>query len=89
MLTGSVEGRDASASSAWFWTWKNAVLGLAATWCFVALGLVARVVRFLVNYPFWPDEAFVAANFLERGYGDLLGRSTTARFARSFFSGSS
>jgi 4-amino-4-deoxy-L-arabinose transferase-like glycosyltransferase len=55
-----------------FETGKAPAWILRATWCFVALGLIARVVRFLVNYPLWPDEAFVAANFLERGYGDLL-----------------
>jgi Dolichyl-phosphate-mannose-protein mannosyltransferase len=43
-----------------------------ATWGFLALGLIIRLVRFLVAYPIWPDEAFVAANFLERGYLDLL-----------------
>jgi hypothetical protein len=43
-----------------------------ATWGFLALGLFVRLVRFLVVYPIWPDEAFVAANFLNRGYLDLL-----------------
>ncbi len=43
-----------------------------ALWAFVGLGLLLRIVRFLVNYPIWHDEAFVAVNFLDRGYADLL-----------------
>jgi hypothetical protein len=43
-----------------------------ATWAFVGLGLLVRLVRFLVVYPIWHDEAFLAVNFLDRGYLDLL-----------------
>jgi hypothetical protein len=43
-----------------------------ATWAFVGLGLLLRLVRYLVVYPIWHDEAFVAVNFLNRGYLDLL-----------------
>jgi hypothetical protein len=43
-----------------------------ATWCFVGLGLLVRLVRYLVVYPIWHDEAFLAVNFLDRGYLDLL-----------------
>ena len=42
------------------------------TWAFVALGVALRVGRYLLHYPLWWDEAFVAVNFLERGYLDLL-----------------
>ena len=42
-------------------------------WAFVALGVVLRVVRYLLNFPLWGDEAFVATNFIARGYRDLLG----------------
>lgn len=42
------------------------------TWAFVWLGVVLRVVTFALNYPLWGDEAFVAVNFLNRGYRDLL-----------------
>jgi hypothetical protein len=38
----------------------------------LVLGAVARLVRFGLRFPLWPDEAFVAANFLDRGYWDLL-----------------
>lgn len=41
-------------------------------WAFVVLGLVIRLVRYAVAYPIWHDEAFVAVNFLDRGYSDLL-----------------
>jgi len=42
------------------------------TWAFVALGVAIRLVRLLVVHPLWGDECFVAANLLDRGYGDLL-----------------
>lgn len=41
------------------------------TWGFVALGVLLRLGRYLADYPLWGDEAFVAANFLNRGYADL------------------
>jgi len=41
-------------------------------WAFVVLGLMIRLVRFLVVYPIWHDEAFLAVNFLDRGYRELL-----------------
>ena len=44
-----------------------------AAW-FVAFGVALRVVRFLSRYPLWHDEAFIAANFIDRDYGDLAGR---------------
>jgi len=39
---------------------------------FLILGIVLRVFRYAMNFPLWSDEAFVAANFLRRGYLDLL-----------------
>lgn len=41
-------------------------------WGLVALGIVVRLVRYLIKPPLWGDEAFVAANFIERGYLDML-----------------
>ena len=38
----------------------------------MAFGVLLRVVRYLMQYPLWGDEAFLAANFIERGYLDLL-----------------
>lgn len=43
-----------------------------AVWALVALGVAARVLRFALRFPLWGDEAFVAANFIDRGYADLL-----------------
>src|SRR5271166_3734022 len=43
-----------------------------ATWFFVGLGIAVRLVRYCVNYPIWHDEAFLAVNFWDRDYIDLL-----------------
>ena len=43
-----------------------------ATWGFVALGIVLRLIRYAMDFPLWGDEAFVAVNFLHRGYRDLI-----------------
>ena len=41
-------------------------------WAFIVLGIVIRTIRFLLNFPLWPDEAYLAHNYLDRGYLDLL-----------------
>ena len=51
------------------WTERKQRQALRA---FVALGVALRVARYLMDYPLWWDEAFVAVNFLRRGYLDLL-----------------
>ena len=43
-----------------------------AIWAFVWLGVILRVVTYLLNFPLWGDEAFVAVNLIARGYGDLM-----------------
>ena len=43
-----------------------------ATWAFVGLGVLLRIVRYAMDYPLWWDEAFVAVNFIRRDYLDLL-----------------
>jgi 4-amino-4-deoxy-L-arabinose transferase-like glycosyltransferase len=43
-----------------------------ATWAFVALGVLLRVARYLMDYPLWWDEAFVAVNFIRRDFIGLL-----------------
>ena len=35
-------------------------------WGFLILGVVARAVRFLLRFPLWEDECFLAANFIDR-----------------------
>lgn len=39
---------------------------------FVALGVMLRLSRYLLHFPLWCDETMIAANFLDRGYFDLL-----------------
>lgn len=40
-------------------------------WIFLALGVAARVLRYLLDFPLWVDESFLAASFWDRGYGGL------------------
>lgn len=42
-------------------------------WAFVALGTLVRLLRYLAGIPLWFDECFLAENFLDRSYSDLLG----------------
>jgi hypothetical protein len=39
---------------------------------FLAVGVVLRLVRFLLKFPLWEDECLLSANYLDRGYLDLL-----------------
>ncbi len=41
-------------------------------WLFVGLGIIARLTRYLLNFPLWGDEYQLAANFLDRGFLELL-----------------
>lgn len=50
--------------------WAAAVT--RATWGFVALGVAVRLLRYLMCFPLWGDEAFLAVNFPDRGYLELL-----------------
>jgi hypothetical protein len=45
---------------------------IGATWFFVALGILLRLVRYLVDYPIWHDEAFLACSLWDRDYVALL-----------------
>lgn len=40
----------------------------------VALGIVWRIVHYVLAFPIWGDEAFVAVNFLVRDFGGMLDR---------------
>src|SRR5437588_12470215 len=44
----------------------------ALTWAMVALGVALRLERYLLQFPLWGDEGMVAANFLDRGYAELV-----------------
>lgn len=54
--------RDAAADDRWFHR---------ASWWLVVVGVAARLVRYLVDYPIWHDEAFVAASLWSRSFRDL------------------
>jgi hypothetical protein len=54
--------RDPTADDRWF---------VRASWWLVALGVLARLVRYLVDYPIWHDEAFVAASLWNRSFSEL------------------
>ena len=41
-------------------------------WAFLILGVAARCVRYFLCFPLWEDESFLASNFIDRGYLDLL-----------------
>jgi hypothetical protein len=41
-------------------------------WTFLAAGLALRLARYLLRFPLWEDEAMLAANFVDRGYRELL-----------------
>ena len=55
-LTASV---SPEAQARWFWT-------------LFVLGVSLRVVRYLLRFPLWEDEAMLSANLLDRGYRELL-----------------
>ena len=39
---------------------------------FLMAGLAARLIRYLLRFPLWGDEAMLAMNFIDRGYAELL-----------------
>lgn len=41
-------------------------------WILMGLGIAARCVRMALRFPLWPDEAFLAASLIDRGYTGLL-----------------
>jgi hypothetical protein len=51
-----------------FWTSEGV---RRATMGFLILGILLRLVRYLMNFPLWGDEAFLAVNFIDRGYLEL------------------
>jgi len=41
------------------------------TWALLVLGIVVRSIRYFLQFPLWPDESYLAANFLDRGFLEL------------------
>ncbi|MCI0376665.1 MAG: glycosyltransferase family 39 protein [Gemmataceae bacterium] len=53
-------------------TWFTPTRLSQLTWAFVALGVVIRLCRYLVRFPLWEDEAFLAYNIGARDFAGLL-----------------
>jgi hypothetical protein len=49
--------------------WRSRLDKLA--WALLGLGVVLRLGRYLLNFPFWGDELMFVQNLLDRGYTDL------------------
>lgn len=43
-----------------------------ATWCLLAIGIAARLLRFVLRFPLWGDECLLATNFIDRDFIGLL-----------------
>lgn len=41
-------------------------------WVFLALGIAVRTNRFLLDFPLWRDESFLAQNYLDRSFLQLM-----------------
>lgn len=54
--------RAPEPNDAWF---------VRASWLLMWLGVLVRLVRYLVDYPIWHDEAFLAASLWDRSFGEL------------------
>lgn len=55
-------GSSTEADDRWF---------ARVSWMLVGLGVLVRLVRFLVDYPIWHDEAFLAASLWDRSPAEL------------------
>ncbi len=53
--------------------------------CFLVLGTAARVVRYALGFPLGSDEAYLAANLIDKGYLDLLGPLNYEQVCPLFF----
>ena len=40
-------------------------------WALLVLGIVVRAIRYFLAFPLWPDESYLAENFLDRGFLEL------------------
>jgi hypothetical protein len=65
-------GRETAPLALEAWWGERTPWVAQATLGFVLLGLLLRAARYLLNWPLWCDETMISANFLDRGYADLL-----------------
>ena len=56
-------------------------------WMLVGLGVVARLLRYLLAFPLWGDECMLAENFLTHNYADLLRPLDNCQVAPPLFLG--
>lgn len=54
-------------------------------WGFLALGVALRIIRYLLRFPLWEDEAMLSANYIDRGYLELLKPLTYHQIAPPLF----
>ena len=52
---------------------------------FVVLGMGFRIIRYAQNLPLWSDECLLSVNFIDRGYGDLVGPLENGQIAPILF----
>lgn len=43
-----------------------------AIWALIGLGVTARLLRYLLRFPLWEDESFLASNYLDRSFAGML-----------------
>lgn len=57
------------AGQGWLWSgarWERRWLAI-----FLCLGVLARLLRYLLCFPLWEDECFLAVNLAQRGFAEL------------------
>ena len=66
-------GRVTTAATTWPVPRRGEADGYAR-WImlFLAVGVAARLIRYLLRFPLWGDEAMLAMNFLDRDYAGLM-----------------
>ena len=72
---GAAESRQTHVRPDWLQTtpqWLSPATASRLLWLLLLLGIAARLVRYLLRFPLWPDEAYLATNFLDRDYLGLL-----------------
>src|SRR4051812_2238754 len=63
--------------------WSPGLAGAAGA-C-LAVGVLWRVVRYLLQFPIWGDEAFILVNLLDLDYADLTGKLEYSQVAPLLF----
>lgn len=72
MIEGDESGVGLAGSGGTRWSGLRLPSAGRLTVVLVLLGVLARLVRYGLNFPLWGDEAFVAVNFLLRDFAGLF-----------------